>query len=146
MTRSGSNATIWDRLFRRKPPPAPLRGAPAVRREKTYQAQTGYVYQYYYEGFRDSEREGRPGADYVFHVSTGRKTSFPLVVFLPRDVVSGWEGRHGRALSPTEQYAAVKLTLFQTFDDRADLGAANAEVEVDAAGIEAHLDTLGLAD
>ena len=137
---------IWDRLFRRKPAPAPLRGAPPVRREKTYQAQTGYVYQYYYEGFRDTEREGRPGVDYVFHVSSDRKSSFPLTVFLSRAAVAAWEQRHGRPLSPNEQYAAVKLTLFQTFDDRTNLGAATAEVEVDAAGIESHLESLGLAD
>jgi hypothetical protein len=135
---------IWDRLFRRRPSPDPLRGAPPVRREKSYQALTGYVYQYYYEGYRDAEREGQAGQEYVFHVSSDRKSSFPLVVFLPRSVVKGWERRHGRTLSPTEQYAAVKMTLFQTFDDRSDLGAETADVEVAAAGIEEHLGTLGI--
>lgn len=135
---------IWDRILGRKPAPAvlPLRGAPAVRREKSYSAQTGYVYQYYYEGYR----EGRRGTEHVFHVSADRKTSFPLTVFLARAVVEGWESRHGRTLSPTEKYAAVKLTLFQAFDDRAELGAGTAQVEVDAAGMEAHLETLGISE
>jgi len=137
---------IFDRLFRRKPSPQPLRGAPPVRREKSYSAQTGYVYQYYYEGCRDADREGRPGQEYVFHVSSDRKSSFSLSVFLPKAVVDGWQQRHGRALNSTEQYAAVKLTLFRSFDERADLGAATAEVEVDAGGIEEHLATLGIAD
>jgi hypothetical protein len=139
---------IWNRLWGRKPAAAvaPLRGAPAVRREKSYSAQTGYVYQYYYEGYRESDRGGRRGNEHVFHVSSDRKRSFPLTVFLARAVVEGWESRHGRALSPTEQYAAVKLTLFQVFDDRAELGAATADVEVDPAGIEAHLETLGIVE
>ena len=139
---------IWNRLLRRKPAPAValLRGAPAVRREKSYSATTGYVYQYYYEGYREGGRGGQPGNEHVFHVSSDRKTSFALTVFLSRAVVEGWESRHGRTLSPTEQYAAVKLTLFQTFDDRDELGAATADVEVDAAGMEAHLETLGIAE
>lgn len=117
-----------------------------MRREKSYSAQTGYVYQYYYEGYREGDRGGRLGNEHVFHVSSDRKTSFPLTVFLSRTVVEGWEIRHGRTLSPTEQYAAVKLTLFQAFDDREDLGAATADVEVDAAGMEAHLETLGICE
>ena len=32
--------------------PEPLRGRPKVRREKIYSADSGYVYQYFYEGFR----------------------------------------------------------------------------------------------
>ncbi len=136
---------IWDRLWG-KPAPgaAPLRGAAAVRREKSYSAQTGYVYLYYYEGYREGDRDGRRGKEHVFHVSSDRKTSFPLTVFLARAVVEGWESRRGRTLSPTEQYAAVKLTLFQAFDDRAELGAATADVEVDAGGMAAHLETLGI--
>ena len=50
-------------------------------------------------------------------------------------VVEGWGQQHGRPLSATEQYAAVKLALFQAFDDRVELG----EVEVEGAGLEAYL-------
>jgi hypothetical protein len=136
---------IFDRLFRRRPrPPAPLRGAPPVRREKTYSAQTGYVYQYYYEGHRESDRAGRAGQEYVFHISSDRKTSFPLTVFLGSEAVDSWQQGHGRPLTSTEQYAAVKMALFQTFDDQAGLGPANAEVEIDADSIEVLLATLDI--
>ena len=133
-----------ERLFKRRPAPAPLplRGAPPVRRRKTYSAQTGYVYQYYYKGYRESDRAGAPGNEYVFQVSSDRKSSFPLTVFLPGGVVESWQQAHGRALAPTEQYAAVKMALFEAFDGKDDLGPANAEVEIDASGIENFLTTL----
>jgi len=129
-------------LFRRRRPETPLRGAPPVRREKTYSSATGYVYQYYYEGYREAQREAGPGREYVFHVTSDRKASFPLTVFLAQAVVEAWQTRHGRELSATEQYAAVKMTLFQTFDERADLGAATADCVVGDAAIEEHLATL----
>lgn len=134
---------LFDRLFRRPPPaPALLRGAPAVRRQKTYSAQTGYVYQYFYEGYRQSDRGARAGHEYVFHVSSDRKSAFPMTVFLPGATVTSWQQAHGRDLTPTEQYAAVKMALFAAFDERPDLGPADAEVEISAAAIETHLATL----
>ena len=134
---------IFDRLLRRRPrPPAPLHGAPPVRRQKTYSSQTGYVYQYFYEGYRDSERGGRTGQEYVFHISSDRKTSFPLTVFLPTAAVEAWQQGHGRSLTSTEQYAAVKMALFQVFDERADLGPENAEAEISPDSIDGLLDTL----
>ena len=129
---------MLERFFKRKPNPPPLRGAPAVRRQKTYSAQTGFVYQYFYEGYR----EERAGNEYVFQVSSDRKSSFPLTVFLPGAAVDAWQSGHGRALSSTEQYAAVKMALFEVFDERADLGPANAEVEIAPADIERLLATL----
>lgn len=127
---------MLDRFFRRKPAPLPLRGAPPIRRQKTYSARSGFVYQYFYEGYRESERAGRAGHEYVFHVTSDRKSSFPLTVFLPAAAVESWQRIHGRDLAPKEQYAAVKMALFDTFDERADLGPASAEVEISAAWIE----------
>jgi len=51
---------------------APLTGAPAVRRQKTYSAESGYVYQYYYEGQRPASRDGSSGIEFVFNVSADR--------------------------------------------------------------------------
>ncbi len=134
---------LFDHLFRRQAPaPPPLRGAPAVRREKSYSSQTGFVYQYYYEGYRESDRGGRTGNEYVFHVSSDRKAVFPLTVFLPNAAVKAWQRSHGRDLTPTEQYAAVKMGLFETFDERADLGPANADVEIGEGAIEGLLGSL----
>lgn len=136
---------MFRRLFQRPAPePAPLRGAPAVRRQKSYSAQTGFVYQYFYEGYRDGDRAGRAGHEYVFHISSDRQTSFPLTVFLPAASVESWQHGHGRPLSPTEQYAAVKMALFETFDEQAGLGPANADVEIDADAIARLLAILGV--
>jgi hypothetical protein len=134
---------IFDRLLRRRPrPPAPLRGVPPVRRQKTYSSQTGFVYQYFYEGYRDSDREGRSGQEYVFQVSSDRKASFPLTIFLPAAAVNSWQQAHGRSLTPTEQYAAVKMALFQAFDEQAELGPENADSEIGSGSIEDLLATL----
>ena len=128
---------IFDRLFARRRAPPPLRGAPAVRRQKTYSAQTGHVYQYYYEGHRPGQR----GDEYVFQVSSDRKSAFALTVLLPAASIEAWQRDHGRALTPTEQYAAVKMALFQAFDERAELGPA-AEVEIAPGAIRALLESL----
>lgn len=130
---------MLSRLFGRKPAaPQALRGAPAVRRQKTYSAQTGRVYQYYYEGYRETGR----GRVYTFQVSSDRKSSFVLSVLLPQSALDAWRQSGGRDLAPTEQYAVVKMTLFETFDERGDLDAAHAEAELDSAAIERHLATL----
>jgi len=132
-------------FLKRKPPVAePLRGAPAIRREKTYAAQTGYVYQYYYEGYRNSRRGGRPGQEYVFQVSSDRKSSFPLAVFLPQTTVDRWQQGRLRTLSPTERYAAAKMKLFETFDECVGLGPPGADAEIDPPAMERLLAALGI--
>ncbi len=140
---------MFRRLFQRRPArpatvPGPLHGAPAVQRQKSYSAQTGYVYQYFYQGYRGSERAGQDGNEYVFQVTSDRKSSFPLTIFLPASAVELWQRGHGRALTATEQYAAVKMALFEAFDERASLGPADAEVELAAADVERHLATLDI--
>ncbi len=76
---------MFSRWLRNKP--EPLRGAPAVRRQKAYSAQSGYVYQYYYQGQRPSSPE--PGTEYVFDVSSDRRTSRPVSVFVTRIRAAG---------------------------------------------------------
>jgi hypothetical protein len=92
----------------------------AVRRIKTYTGQTGYVYQYYFVGKRpalDNDPES-PATEFIFDVTSDRKTTFAVSVFLPPSALDGWTARHGRALSEPEQYAGVKLRLMQAFDRR----------------------------
>lgn len=122
----------------------PLTGAPAVRRQKTYSAQSGYVYQYYYEGYRPFRRDGDEGTEFVFNVSADRKTSAPVSVFVSGEAVRSWEQRHGRALAPTERYATAKMALFQAFDERAHPGLMKQDILVRAADMEAILDGLGI--
>src|SRR5579864_8958339 len=95
---------------------APLSGAPPVRRQKTYSAQSGYVYQYFYEGQR--AMSSGQGTEYVFNVSHDRKTSSAVSVFISREAMASWQQESGRTLSATEQYAIAKMALFQAFDER----------------------------
>jgi hypothetical protein len=48
--------------------PLPLTGAPAVRRLKSYSAQSGYVYQYFYEGQRPFHSGGESGMNSPPHL------------------------------------------------------------------------------
>jgi len=128
---------MFERWFRK---PAPLTGAPQVRRQKTYSAQSGYVYQYYYQGHRQSGDD----TEYVFEVSADRKSSFPVSVMVGGDALRPWESRHGRALAPNERYAVAKIALFQAFDERSQPELMREEVRVRAADMEASLETLGI--
>ena len=117
-----------------------MTGAPAVRRQKTYSAQSGYVYQYYYEGHRPADA----ATEYVFDVTADRKTSFPVSVFVEEGGVAAWNQAHGRALSGTEVYAVAKMALFQAFDERARPDLMHEPVRVRAEGVESIVSALGL--
>jgi hypothetical protein len=129
--------------FRKKE--APLSGAPAVRRQKTHSAESGYVYQYFYEGQRAVAREGAPGTQFVFNVSADRKSSFPVSIFVADTALAVWQREHTRELSATERYAVAKLALFQAFDQRAEPAAMNEEVRVAAGDVESFLATLDIS-
>lgn len=125
-------------------PAAPLKGVPKVRREKTYSAETGFVYQYFYMGYREGKRGQDDGYEHLFSVSSDRTSRFTLLVFLSRRVLQQWEMANDRKLVPAEQYALVKLSLFRAFDERADLGGENPEVVVSPEQVEEHVKTLDL--
>jgi len=120
----------------------PLTGAPAVRRQKTYSAQSGYVYQYFYQGQRPSFPD--PGTEYVFDVSADRKTSVPVSVFVSAEAVKNWQSEAGRTLSNSECYAIAKMALFQAFDEREAPEAMREAVRVTQAGVRAILKTLNI--
>lgn len=133
---------MFDRWLPRKP--QPLSGAPAIRRQKTYSGQTGYVYQYYYEGHRSYKRERNNGTEYVFNVSADRKTSMAVSVLVSDTALEDWQSRHGRTLYASERYAIAKMALFQAFDERPNPAAMSADVLVRAADVEAILIALGI--
>jgi len=58
-----------------------------------------------------------PAVEYVFDVTSDRKTTLRLAFFLPDEAVQRWATRHGRSLNDAEQYGAAKLRLFRAFDD-----------------------------
>lgn len=133
---------MFERLWSRKP--QPLSGAPAVRRQKTYSGQSGYVYQYYYEGHRPFQHGREKGTEFVFDVSADRKTSSKISVLVSADAIEDWESRHGRTLYGSERYAIAKMALFQAFDERHDPDSLNADIKVRASDVEGILITLGI--
>ena len=124
--------------------PLPLTGAPAVRRLKSYSAQSGYVYQYFYEGQRLFRSGGESGIEFVFSVSADRKAFHPVSVLVSESALLGWEQAHDHTLSSTERYAISKMALFQAFDERATPDLMKQEVRVRAADVAAINETLGL--
>jgi len=133
---------LFDRWLSHRP--QPLTGAPAIRRQKTYSGQSGYVYQYYYEGRRLYKRDHDHGTEYVFDVSSDRKTSMAVSVLVSDTALEDWQSRHGRTLHASECYAIAKIALFQAFDERPDPAAMGADVHVRAADVEAILIRLGI--
>lgn len=131
---------MFQRWFAHKS--AQLTGAPAVRRQKTYSAQSGYVYQYYYLGRRPFEQAGGSGVEHVFEVSADRKSTLAVSVFLGDDCLRAWEATHSRELSSTERYAIVKMALFQAFDERAHPELMKQEIRVRRADVDGILDAL----
>ena len=133
---------MFRKLFSRKE--VALTGAPPVRRLKTYSAQSGYVYQYYYEGQRKYSQSGQDGIEFVFTISPDRKNWHISRVLLSDSAVNQWESAHARELSSTERYAVAKMALFQAFDERETPAGMKNDVRLDGDGVEAILDTLGL--
>jgi len=117
-----------------------------VRRLKTYAGAQGYVYQYYFVGKRcalPSEPES-PATEFVFDVTSDRKLTYSVSIFLPATAVDSWSTAHGRALSDAEQYAAAKLRLFRAFDEMDDLRAHGRRLTIDAPLLEEALSSLGV--
>jgi hypothetical protein len=117
----------------------PLRGAPEVRRLKTYQSETGYVYQYYYDGWRPVEG----GREFVFMATADRREYGAVAVVIEEAAVRAWEAARGRELISAEQHAVAKMALFAAFDDRRPEEIASVAVRVDEAGVEKFLEQLG---
>lgn len=114
------------------------------RRMKTYSAESGFVYQYFFLEAQPHRRLwGQGGTAYRFSVSRDRKTNFVTEVVVQESALAAWQKAHGRALTGTEQYAAAKMRLFQAFDESSrpeDLRS----VRVDEANVEALLAPLHL--
>lgn len=129
-------------LFSKKK--AALTGAPAIRRMKTYSAQSGYVYQYFHEGQREFRSGRERGTEYVFQISADRKNWVDASVLVGEDSLRAWQEGHGRELSSTERYAIAKMALFQAFDERPNPAGMSGEIRVRPADVEGIVDSLGL--
>jgi hypothetical protein len=117
-----------------------------VRRVKAYTGAQGFVYQYYFVGKRaalagDSEA---PATEFVFDVTSDRKLTYAVSVFLPQKALAEWSAAHGRSLNDAEQYAAAKMRLFRAFDELEDVKAHGRRLRIDSALLEEALGSLGV--
>lgn len=92
-----------------------------VRRIKTHSAQTGYVYEYYFVGRRRALPNELPSTEFVFDVSSDRKTRYAVSIFLLDAALDHWAASHARPLTEPEQYAAAKMRLLRAFDEIDDM-------------------------
>ena len=115
-----------------------------VRRMKTYTGGQGYVYQYYFVGKRPAIATGPPATEYIFDVTSDRKSTYSVNVLVETSALEAWAASHGRAATEAEQYGAAKLRLFKAFDEIEDMKAAGRVVRVDAAELEDAFATLGV--
>jgi len=118
-----------------------------IRRMKTYAGAQGYVYQYYFVGQREAlaNDPDSPAVEYIFDVTSDRKTTFAVSVLFPAKVLNAWEASHQRKLSAAEQYGAVKLRLFEAFDELEDLLTHGRRRVIDTDSLARALATLGAA-
>jgi hypothetical protein len=120
--------------------------AKAVRRLKTYTGAQGYVYQYYFVGNRAALADAAeaPATEFIFDVTSDRKLTYAVSVFLPEKSVAEWTAAHGRPLTESEQYAAAKLRLFRAFDELEDMKSHGRRLVISGEVLEEFLTTLGV--
>jgi hypothetical protein len=118
----------------------------AVRRLKTYAGAQGYVYQYYFVGRRPALAEDpeAPATEFIFDVTSDRKLTYAISVFLPEGAIAAWSAAHGRPLTEAEQYAAAKLRLFRAFDELEDVRTNGRRLSIDRAEMEEMLTGIGV--
>ena len=117
-----------------------------VRRMKTYTGGQGYVYQYYFVGKRGALEDApeAPANEYIFDVTSDRKTTFAVSVFVRDEALRGWASKHGRALNAAEQYGAAKMRLFEAFDEIEDMMANGRRLLVSADTLDQATERLGV--
>jgi hypothetical protein len=115
-----------------------------IRRMKTYTGGQGYVYQYYFVGKRAAMPSDGAATEYIFDVTSDRKTTFAVSVFLSDEASKTWSATHGRALTDAEQYGAAKMRLFAAFDEIEDMMAHGRLLPLDGEALERLLSTLGV--
>jgi hypothetical protein len=117
-----------------------------VRRLKAYTGAQGYVYQYYFVGKRQAlpEDPAAPALEFIFDVTSDRKVTYAVSVFLPETSLLAWVRVHSRPLSEAEQYGAVKIRLFRAFDEVEDVKAEGRRLTIDTPALEESLSILGV--
>ena len=113
---------------------------------KTYSGAQGYVYEYYFVGKRAAlpDDAEAPATEFIFDVTSDRRLTYAVSVFLPEKTLNAWAQTHGRPLNDAEQYAAVKLRLFRAFDEMEDVKTHGRRLSIDGARLEEGLAGLGV--
>jgi hypothetical protein len=117
-----------------------------ARRYKSYAAETGTSYQYF---FVSSRRVNRPegqgaGSDYLFVVTPDQTPPLTLRVFVADRALAAWREAYGRELVSSEIYAAAKMRLFRAFDELDRLRDECLNLLVDETNVAALLEPLDL--
>jgi hypothetical protein len=77
-------------------------------RWKTYAAQSGYVYQYIFEGVHHEH-------EYVFRAISGTQIQRTVEVILDAAILADWV-EENRPLTQTEAYGIAKMALMRALD------------------------------
>lgn len=117
-----------------------------VRRLKTYTADTGFVYQYYFVGKRNALPGATevPATEYIFDVTADRAATYAISVFVCSEALEAWARAHQRSLTEAEQYAAAKLRLLRGLDELEDIAASERHFLLTSENIEEVVEVLGL--
>jgi hypothetical protein len=105
---------------------------------------SGFVYQYFYEGYRPFRSGRESGLEFVYTVSSDRKEWLSVAVFVSDAALNDWQLSHERQLLPNERRAIAKMALLQAFDERPTPAEMTGEVHVQPRDVETIIDTLGL--
>lgn len=117
-----------------------------ARRYKSYAAETGIAYQYFFAGSRPVIRpEGQgAGSDYIFAVTADQKPPFLVRVFISARAIEVWRQTRDRDLDSNEMYAAAKMRLYRAFDEIDRLREEALNLLVDECNVEELLGPLDL--
>ena len=80
-----------------------------VRRLKTYTGAQGYVYQYYFVGKRAALPDDPevPATEFIFDVTSDRKLTYSVSIFLPHGPLEEWSNAHELALRVKRDYVML---------------------------------------
>jgi hypothetical protein len=106
-----------------------LRNWFAKPRWKTYAAQSGYVYQYIFEGVREEEQ-------YIFRAVSGPEIELTLEVILEAKALQCWVTEN-RPLTEVERYGIAKMALMRALDEETSPQKARSEVRPGGAEVAA---------
>jgi hypothetical protein len=102
------------------------------------------VYEYYFVEKRPALTSCGTGVEYVYDVSSDRRSFFAVSILVLDEAVADWAARHGRALDDRERYAAAKLELHRAFDEIEDLHQSRRQLQVGPEKLEELLAPLDL--